>query len=265
MTIGAGSVWVTGRVENPNDRPIGTDSVLVRIDPATNEVSTTISLGRGSAGDVAVDESGVWVAVAGIERGQLVRVDPSSNEVAARIPIVYQAAPYQDLRDVVTVDGLVLLNQPTFENGGSAITVVDAATSQVLGTAVTHVPEDLAFSIGSLVARKGEVWADNGYQLLRIDPRTGQLLDEAVQLPKALAAGLLAADDRGLWFLGYNGRTGAGPGRCRWSIRRRARFGRSSTSLASHRTRWRLVRALSGSSITTEPSRASSSPKRARG
>jgi TolB protein len=36
MTIGAGSVWITGSVEDPGDPPLGTDAVLVRIDPAMN-------------------------------------------------------------------------------------------------------------------------------------------------------------------------------------------------------------------------------------
>jgi streptogramin lyase len=131
--------------------------------------------------------------------------------VVARIPIADGAAPHQDLRQVVTVDGVVLVTQPTFDNGGTAITAVDVATNRVLGTAVIRVPEDLDSSIGPLVARNGEVWAGNGYLLVRIDPRTGRLLDEAAQLPEALAAGLLTSDDRGLWFLGYNGRTGSGP------------------------------------------------------
>lgn len=157
------------------------------------------------------DESGVWVAIGGNERGQLVRLDPSTNAVVARIPIAHEAAPHQDLRQVVTVDGVVLVTQPTFDNGGSAITAVDAATNRVLETAVIRVPEDLDSSIGRLVALDGEVWADNGFRLVRIDPRTGQVLDEAAELPEALAAGLLTSDDRGLWFLGYNGRTGSGP------------------------------------------------------
>jgi TolB protein len=211
LTIGAGSVWVTGSVEDRGDPPIGTDVVLVRIDPASNEVVGTIPLGDGNGGDVAVDESGVWVAIGGIERGQLVRVDPSSNDVVARIPIAHDAASYQDLRQVVTVDGVVLVTQPTFDNGGTAITIVDAATNRVLETAVIRVPEDLDSSIGRLVALNGEVWADNGFRLVRIDPRTGQLLDEAAELPEALAAGPLLSDDRGLWYLGYNGRTGSGP------------------------------------------------------
>ncbi len=211
MTIGAGSVWVTGSVEDPSDPPIGTDAVLVRIDPASNEVSATISLGGGVGGDVAVDESGVWVAVGDQEQGELVHVDPATNEIVARIQIPYKAEPYQDLREVVTVGGIVLVNQPTFENGGGAITVVDAATNQALATSVIRVPEDIDSSIGPLVEWSGQVWADNGYQLVRIDPRTGHLLGEAAQLPGALAGGLLTSDDRGLWFLGYNGRTGSEP------------------------------------------------------
>ncbi len=211
VTIGAGSVWVTGSVEDPSDPPIGTDAVLLRIDPSSNEVSATIALGGEAGGDVIVGESGVWVAVGDKEQGELVRVDPATNEIVARIPIPYKTEPYQDLRELVGVDGIILVNQLTFENGGSAITAVEAATNQVLGTAIIRVPEDIDSSIGPLVAWNGQVWADNGYQLVRIDPRTGQLLGEAVQLPEALAAGLLVADDRGLWFLGYDGRTGAGP------------------------------------------------------
>jgi streptogramin lyase len=211
MTIGAGSVWVTASVEDRGDPPIGTDAVLVRIDPATNEVAATIPLGDGGEGDVAVDESGVWVAIGGNERGQLVRLDPSTNAVVAGIPIAHEAAPHQDLRQVVTVDGVVLVTQPTFDNGGSAITAVDTATNRVVETAVIRVPENLDSSIGRLVALNGEVWADKGFRLVRIDPRTGQVLDEAAELPEALAAGLLTSDDRGLWFLGYNGRTGSGP------------------------------------------------------
>lgn len=155
----------------------------------------------GSAAARASDENRVWVAVGDEDQGELVRVDPSTNEVVARIPIPYKAEPYQDLRGVLAVDGVILVSQLTFENGESAITAVDATTNQVLGTATS--------SIGSLVAWNAEVWTDNGYQLVRIDPQTGQLLGEAVQLPEALAAGLLTSDDRGLWFLGYNGRIGA--------------------------------------------------------
>jgi streptogramin lyase len=84
------------------------------------------------------------------------------------------------------------------------------ATNRVLETAVIRVAEDLDSSIGGLVALNGEVWADNGFRLVRIDPRTGQLQDEA-ELPEAGAAGLLTSDDRGLWYLGYNGRAGSGP------------------------------------------------------
>jgi Tol biopolymer transport system component len=211
MTIGAGSVWVTGSVEDPGDPPAGIDAVLVRIDPSTNEVAATIPLGEGRDGYVAVDESGVWVAIGGNEQGQLIRIDPSTNEVVARIPIAHEGAAYQDLRQVVTVDDVVLVTQPTFDDGGSAITVVDVATNRVLETAIIRVPQDMDSSIGPLAAWNGQVWADNGYRLVRIDQGTGQLLDDAVELPEALAAGLLTSDDRGLWFLGYDGRTGEGP------------------------------------------------------
>ncbi len=104
-----------------------------------------------------------------------------------------------------------------------------ASSGRMLGTSVIRVPQDIDSSIGSLVAWDGQVWVDNGYQLVRIDPRTGHLAGEAAQLPGALAAGLLTSDDRGLGFLGYNGRTG----RPRSSTTRRRPNSSAASAMAS--------------------------------
>jgi hypothetical protein len=157
----------------------------------------------------------------------------------------------QDLRQVVTVDGVVHVIQPTFHNGGSAITAVDAATNRVLGTAVIRVSGDLESSIGGLVARKGEVWADNRYRLVRIDPRTGRLLDEAAQLPEPPPQDCSRPTTEDSGSSATTAAPAHGGGRCRCSTRRPARSRRWSMCRGSPRTRWPSARIRRGSSTTT--------------
>ncbi len=61
MTATADAIWVRG-----------SDPLVVRIDPATNEVVERID-GRGGPGDVAVAFGSVWVTT---ERGEVIRLEP---------------------------------------------------------------------------------------------------------------------------------------------------------------------------------------------
>ncbi len=61
MTATADDIWVRG-----------SDPILVRIDPAPNEVVDRIDA-RGGPGDVAVAFGSVWVTT---ERGQVIRLEP---------------------------------------------------------------------------------------------------------------------------------------------------------------------------------------------
>jgi len=68
IAVGAGAVWVTNQLG---------DSVS-RIDPATNRVVETITVGRGPVG-IAVGLGAVWVANS--LDGTVSRIDPRANEV----------------------------------------------------------------------------------------------------------------------------------------------------------------------------------------
>jgi streptogramin lyase len=75
VAVGAGGVWLA----DPGD------SVVLRVDPATNRTVARIPV--AGAHHLAVDENGVWV-VSGYEAA-LVRVDPGSNRPVATVPVRY--------------------------------------------------------------------------------------------------------------------------------------------------------------------------------
>jgi YVTN family beta-propeller protein len=66
------SIWITAKEEG----------VVVRIDPASNEVVATIETGAGAHG-MAADETGVWVT--NYQGNSVSRIDAATNEVVATI------------------------------------------------------------------------------------------------------------------------------------------------------------------------------------
>jgi len=72
MAAGLGSVWVTSDYRGPVDAA-PKDVVLVRLDPATDQVIETIQLG-GHPIDVEILDGSVWVSLQGPDR--LVRINP---------------------------------------------------------------------------------------------------------------------------------------------------------------------------------------------
>lgn len=84
LTAGDGSVWVAGLDASSN----GTHGAIVRIDPSTNQVASTITLQGGKVADVAVDSGAIWALISGNPgRPEVVRIDPSSDAVVATIPL----------------------------------------------------------------------------------------------------------------------------------------------------------------------------------
>jgi hypothetical protein len=75
VAVGHGGVWLA----DPGD------SVVLRVDPATNRTVARIPV--AGAHHLAVDETGVWV-VSGYEAA-LVLVDPASNRPVATVPVRY--------------------------------------------------------------------------------------------------------------------------------------------------------------------------------
>src|SRR5262249_12270030 len=72
ISYGYGSLWVFTAFELAKPKP------LLRIDPQTKQV-TTIDLGQGFKGTLAINEQKVWLL--GVEDGDVKCLDPQSNKV----------------------------------------------------------------------------------------------------------------------------------------------------------------------------------------
>jgi hypothetical protein len=87
IAVGEGSVWVAVRGEKSSE------GVVVRIDPATNEVVARIPVDAVpgweiGGGGLAVDDGSVWVAgAAGGDGGVIDRIDTASNRVVDSIHV----------------------------------------------------------------------------------------------------------------------------------------------------------------------------------
>lgn len=201
LEVAGGSVWVVGGIETPGglDSPgDGSDGLLLRIDPATNRVVQEIPLGGFHAGDVAVDERGVWVSLSTGSVGgttELVRVDPDRGEVVARTRLTQEYA-----RAVIATDGTIWVHE--HETGGplgreSVFTRVDPETGRLLASVPT------GLHVVSVTAGQGTIWGvafseHDGNVLLKLDPLTGEFT--------TISAGdldhLLDMEESGIWGRG---------------------------------------------------------------
>ena len=148
IAAGEGGIWAIGSAN------------IVRIDPATNEIVTTIPLAQNSIGAapnptaVAVGEGAVWVASRvstfssstlrkpSIRRGTVTRIDPQTNTVVATIPV--GADPFS----IAVGEGAVWVAN----RRGFTISRIDPSTNKVVASIpVGNRPQ-------SLVAGGGAVW-----------------------------------------------------------------------------------------------------------
>lgn len=75
LAVGEGGVWTLNR---------GTGSsgaTVTRVDPATNKVVATITLGDSSSGEIAAGLGSVWISAPGVP---LIRIDPRTNRAVQR-------------------------------------------------------------------------------------------------------------------------------------------------------------------------------------
>jgi hypothetical protein len=204
LEVAGGSVWVVGGIETPGglDSPGGgSDGLLLRVDPATNRVVQEIPLSGFSAGDVAVDERGVWVSLStggggGSGLSELVRVDPDRGEVVARTRLTQEYA-----RDVIAIDGAIWVHE--HEVGGpigreSVFTRVDPETGRLLASVPT------GLHVVSVTVGEGTIWgvalseSGEGNVLLKLDPLTGDL----ATIPAGDLDHLLDYGEGGIWGRG---------------------------------------------------------------
>src|SRR5919109_349064 len=163
LTVGEGSVWVTGF----ND--------VSRVDPASDEVVATIRTPEtGDYSSVAVGEGAVWVTTS---NGSLYRIDPTTNRVEETIQVGYSPT------NVTVGGGSVWVSVASA--GSGSIVRVDPRTNEVVGSpiAVGEGPGPAVFVDGSLwvtntslIVGEGDKGTElSGPSLVRVDPATGMV------------------------------------------------------------------------------------------
>jgi Tol biopolymer transport system component len=203
MLVHEGVLWITGglgragAVDDPDDR--GVDAAVIAVDTATNEVVRTIEVGGDVGADLTFLDGDLWVLLFGDEsvdhRMEVVRMDPGTGEVVARIALESKWA-----HTIVAAGGRILV-----DDRGSVVSI-DPSTN----AAAVRAP--VASQAGPVLWR-GQPWVALADGFGRVDPLSGEVLDRSPELDQsryALCCGFVAGDDRGLWFVGFDGRTGGG-------------------------------------------------------
>lgn len=174
ITVGDGSIWVAVEV-GPGA------GLIVRIDPATDEVIDTVMLDE-PPGQLAFEEGSLWIGLS----GSVQRVDPESGKVIAEI-----AGPGSF---VTSTPGAVWAI-----SSANSIAKIDPRTNQVTATVMLNLPTDgyvIAPPIGTpdalwaMTLRGDEEAAGGSGELVRIDPNTNAVVTRIdLQMAGAFAVG----------------------------------------------------------------------------
>lgn len=169
VAVGEGAVWVAVPAQQPEQ-----DNLIVRIDPATNEVVARIPV-EDYVEELAAGAGGVWGA--GIEwmandpTFHVVRIDPATNEVIARIPDF--SGPL-----AVGYGALWGVDRAGARAGpdGSSLLRVDPATNQIVARIPLGVAAwDIEFGEGYVWVLPMEPQPGEG-DLLQLDPATNEVV-----------------------------------------------------------------------------------------
>ena len=175
IAVGEGSVWVTA----PELRSDGSRGNLVRVDPDTNEIATTIHIG-GPIEYIAAGGGSMWVTLPDAGASTVFRVDPGNDRVIGSVPLAEDSGP------VVFGEGSVWVTNLGI--GGYVTTEIDPTTGEVVDT--LEVPSVQAVGDGSL-------WSATGDSVLRIDPASGSVRAR-IPIPRAQTVGF---DGSTVWVL----------------------------------------------------------------
>jgi YVTN family beta-propeller protein len=157
------------------------DWTLSRIDPATNQVLSVVTLlltGKSGATALTYGEGAVWAAVVAYDAsdnklpGSVVRIDATSGQTVATIPVG------TDPWDIATSPGAVWVTN--YVDG--TVIRIDPATNQVVAT-VTPLGSIIAKALGitpglgGIAYDFGSVWAASSWdgKISRIDPATNKV------------------------------------------------------------------------------------------
>ena len=151
LTMSEDAVWVSA------------SSHLVRIDPVANEVVGRV-WSRRSFGDIAFDETGLWVIAGPNEEGEVWQIDPTTNDVRQRIPLTNPSF----WNEIAVGDRAVwVTSSPTVHQAGTALIHlyrIDPSTGDITADIpLGHGPSELgpgegAVSYSGLALDEGSVW-----------------------------------------------------------------------------------------------------------
>jgi virginiamycin B lyase len=215
LSLGEGGVWQASFDED----------VVIRIDPRTNQVVTTIGVGNSPEG-VGTTPAAVWVA--NHNDGTVSRIDPSTNTVVATIEVGPRGAngPLEiaagtagvwinvpNSRHVVHLDpetGRVLgavevIGKPAVDgdsvwivdDASLAVVHVDPATNAILGTVNLAVSKGTR--LGGFAAGLRSVWVSTDDGLFRIDQATSAVVG-LLPVPR----GDVAVGADAVWLVPYS-------------------------------------------------------------
>lgn len=210
MVVEGGSLWVAGSIEAPgafDDPGGGADAAVVRIDASSNRVAETFALGGTHGADLTFLDGSLWVLLFGDEsqdnRMEVVRVDPTNGDVLDRIPLNAGWA-----HTIAAAGGRLIV----YEGGDASVNVGGHLTSidPVTG-GLTRTPIPSRYFEGGPVVWRGEAWAAAEDGFARFDPIAAEVIGGSPELDPsryASCCGFVEADDRGIWFIGFDGVTG---------------------------------------------------------
>jgi DNA-binding beta-propeller fold protein YncE len=161
---------------------------LARIDPHTNKLVTTIPVGHGQEGALALGLGAVWVASP--DEGTVTRIDEQTNQVVATV----QVASQSDHIAIAVSPGAVWVTD--FDH--DTLLKIDPNTNRVIATLPNN-PGALSVSYGA-----GSLWLCNRggiSKLARLDPQNNQA---QAQIPFASPpCGPLVALDQTIWVMNF--------------------------------------------------------------
>jgi streptogramin lyase len=171
------AVWVT-------TGDIADTSSLVRIDPSTNKIVSTLSVGQGDS--LALDGNAMWVASE--QEGNVMRVDLLSNTVVANIP-VFDFTEIPGGADVTTGESIVASNGQVWvaDPVGKAAVRIDPATNAI----AERIP--VGVEAGQLSMQGNSLWIGsfNDNKSVRLDLGTKKVV---ASFSMIFPTGVLATD-----------------------------------------------------------------------